>query len=167
MLKWTRRLLAGFNVLSWGLGILLIVQAIAINTVAHDRVIRGMAARGMPFGEELIQIASLLAFLLPVMIIIVHVICRKLIAIIDSVGSNAVFSLDNAVRLRAIGWAMLAIQILDSIMGLGVPLIGPNADQYWHWNIGVTGWFAALLLFVLAKVFEQGAVMRDELDGTI
>ena len=109
MLKWTRRLLVGFNVLSWGLGIVLIMQAIAINTVAHDRVIRGMAARGMPFGEELIQIASVLAFMLPVMIVIVHVICRKLIAIIDSVGSNDVFSLDNAARLRAIGWAMLAI----------------------------------------------------------
>ena len=167
MLKWTRRLLVGFNVLNWGLGILIIIQAIVINTMAHDHLIRGLAARGMNFGEEIIQVFRLLALMLPVMIVVVHIICRKLIAIIDSVGTNAVFNVVNAARLRAIGWAMLAIQILDVIMGLGVPLIGPNADQYWHWNIGVTGWFAALLLFVLAKVFEQGAVMRDELDGTI
>jgi hypothetical protein len=30
-----------------------------------------------------------------------------------------------------------------------------------------TRWLGVLLLFVLARVFEQGARMRDELEGTV
>jgi hypothetical protein len=35
------------------------------------------------------------------------------------------------------------------------------------WNFSLTRWLAVLLLFVLARVFEQGAHMREELEGTV
>jgi hypothetical protein len=31
----------------------------------------------------------------------------------------------------------------------------------------VTGWLAVLLLFVLARVFDYGTRMRDDLEGTV
>lgn len=35
------------------------------------------------------------------------------------------------------------------------------------WNFSLTRWLAVLLLFVLARVFEHGTRMRDELEGTV
>ena len=35
------------------------------------------------------------------------------------------------------------------------------------WNFSLTRWLAVLLLFVLSRVFEQGARMRDDLEGTV
>ena len=34
-------------------------------------------------------------------------------------------------------------------------------------DVSITGWIGVLLLFVLAQVFEQGARMRADLDGTV
>jgi hypothetical protein len=35
------------------------------------------------------------------------------------------------------------------------------------WSFSVTRWLAVLLLFVLARVFEQGSRMREDLAGTV
>jgi hypothetical protein len=35
------------------------------------------------------------------------------------------------------------------------------------WSFSITGWLAVLLLFVLARVFDQGTRMRDDLEGTV
>ena len=35
------------------------------------------------------------------------------------------------------------------------------------WSFSATGWLAVLLLFVLARVFNEGAEMRYELEGTV
>ena len=34
-------------------------------------------------------------------------------------------------------------------------------------GFSINGWLAVLLTFVLARVFAQGALMRDELEGTV
>jgi hypothetical protein len=34
-------------------------------------------------------------------------------------------------------------------------------------GFSLTGWLTVLLLFVLARVFEQGARMREDLEGTV
>jgi hypothetical protein len=43
-------------------------------------------------------------------------------------------------------------------------LAGTNEFE---WSFGLTGWIAVLMLFVLARVFHQGARMREELEGTV
>jgi hypothetical protein len=35
------------------------------------------------------------------------------------------------------------------------------------WNFSVTPWLAVLLCFVLARVFEEGTRMREDLEGTV
>ena len=77
------------------------------------------------------------------------------------------FTLVNATRLRAVGWALLAIQILD--LGFGATLLSlePRVDAPYDWTVSIGGWIAALMVFVLARVFEQGARMRDELAMTV
>ena len=41
------------------------------------------------------------------------------------------------------------------------------ADADIDWDFSLNGWLAVLLAFVLAKVFEHGARMRDDLGAMI
>jgi len=36
-----------------------------------------------------------------------------------------------------------------------------------HWSFSLTRWLVVLLLFVLARVFDQGTRMREELEATV
>lgn len=93
---------------------------------------------------------------------------RHLHRIVESVRDGDPFVPVNAARLQAMGWLSLAVHLL------GVPLA---ATTGWlgrilgigHMNFEVSyfGLLLALVLFVLARVFRQGARMREELDGTV
>jgi len=93
---------------------------------------------------------------------------RKLLTIIDSVEDGNPFIKANAVRLRAIGWMMVGVQIV------GLPLAtaaGNVADLFGENDVGfdlpLNGILAILLVFILAGIFERGAEMREELEGTV
>lgn len=93
---------------------------------------------------------------------------RKLLAIIDSVEDRNPFIIANALRLRAIGWMMVGLQIV------GLPLAiaaGNVADLFGENDVdmdfSLNGILAILLVFILAGIFERGAEMREELEGTV
>lgn len=93
---------------------------------------------------------------------------RKLLAIIASVEEGNPFVRANAIRLKAIGWLMVGLQIV------GVPLAiaaGKAADMFGEsdtgWDLSLNGILAILLVFILAGIFERGAEMREELEGTV
>jgi Protein of unknown function (DUF2975) len=99
---------------------------------------------------------------------LVWTMMRKLLAIIDSVEDGNPFVIANAVRLRAIGWLMVGVQII------GLPLAtaaGNVADLFGENDVGfdlpLNGILAILLVFILAGIFERGAEMREELEGTV
>ena len=167
MLKWVRRILVIFNGLNWTMGGVAILTLIAMYFLA-DRIVHGMSAR---FGAEQAHAvfkASWIALLLVLPATgAAHIIFKRLIAVIDSVAMGAAFSMLNVVRLRQIAWALLVIQIVDLGMGWLAIVMRHSGQFQFGWHLSFTGWFVILMLFVLAKVFEQGAVMRDELDGTI
>ncbi len=95
-----------------------------------------------------------------------HLLFTRLNAIVRSVETGSPFTAANAVRLKAIAWAVLAIQILD--LGFGLASVQTaRAGEFIGWSPGLTGWLAVLLLFVLARVFERGSAMEDELAGTV
>ena len=111
----------------------------------------------------------LVVFAFGVMILgLIWTIMRKLLAIISSVEVGNPFARANAHRLRAIGWLMVGIQIL------GIPLAfaaGAAADLFGESDTGpdfsINGLLAILLVFILAGIFEYGAEMREELEGTV
>lgn len=95
---------------------------------------------------------------------IVHTILKRLLAIIDTVRSGDPFILDNARRLEAIAWRVLALELLRVVVAAIASAIGwPNLVD----GFSVASWFAVLLLFVLSGVFAQGARMRADLEGTV
>jgi hypothetical protein len=93
---------------------------------------------------------------------------RKLLAIIASVEIGNPFVHANALRLKAIGWMMVILQLV------GIPLAilaGHAADMFGESDTGLdislNGILAILLVFILAGIFERGAEMREELEGTV
>ena len=95
---------------------------------------------------------------------------RRLIAIVESVADDP-FVRVNAVRLHEMAWLMLSIQV-------GTGLLSGYMQwmmRYLHLPDGVDasgdldlfGFVLVLILFLLARVFERGADMRDDLEGTV
>jgi hypothetical protein len=92
---------------------------------------------------------------------------RALEQILASVAAGDPFIVENGRRLQRMGFAMLAFQVGDILVGLIQHwLAGLGADTA-PWFPSLGGWLAVLLLFVLARVFAVGATMRDELEGTV
>lgn len=99
---------------------------------------------------------------------LIWTIMRKLLAVIASVEDGNPFVRANALRLKTIGWLMVGLQIV------GVPLAiaaGKAADMFGESDTGLdislNGILAILLVFILAGIFERGAEMREELEGTV
>lgn len=90
-----------------------------------------------------------------------------LAGVVASAGQGDPFISTNASRLRRIGWALLILQLLDlpcALLARFWPSLGSAAPTG---GLSVGGWLATLMVFVLARVFATGSVMRDDLAGTV
>lgn len=96
-----------------------------------------------------------------------HFLLTRLGAILDTVAAGDPFILRNGERLRTVGWALLAIQLIDLVFGFVAVRISAQTGEYLGWSFSLGGWIAVLLVFVLAEVWTQGAAMRDDLQGTV
>ena len=99
--------------------------------------------------------------------IAIHHIVRNLRAIVDTLVEGDPFVFDNARRLQAIGWALLALQLLDLTLGALTWMFVSLRVDVLDWTPSFTGWLAVLTAFVLARVFASGTAMRDELEATV
>jgi hypothetical protein len=96
------------------------------------------------------------------------IILSRLLAIVNTVREGDPFVAANAQRLQTIAWTMLALEILSIIIGaIGdrVTTLAPPFDV--DAGFSISGWLAVLLTFLLARVFAAGALMRDDLEGTV
>lgn len=87
--------------------------------------------------------------------------------IIASAGAGDPFISANARRLQTIGWALLALQLLDipgALLEKFFPSLGSAAPDV---TFSPGGWIAVLMVFVLSRVFAAGSAMRDDLEGTV
>ena len=97
-----------------------------------------------------------------------HLILTRLLAMVNTARAGDPFVAANAARLQTIAWIMVALQCF----GLAVAIIVRMISSLEHpVNISagpsVAGLLAILLTFVLARVFAEGARMRDDLEGTV
>jgi len=71
-------------------------------------------------------------------------------------------------RLRTMAWAVLALELLHLAVGIIVSSVSSSEQPLdVDWSFSFTRCIALLLLFVLARVFEHGALMRGDLQGTV
>ena len=158
------RVLVVVNVV-YGLGILAILAAsfVAEETVMGALGVRPAPDRGaMVFGMRLIALVGLLS------VPLAHVILSRLLSIVDTVRAGDPFIIDNARRLQTIAATLLGMQLLHVIVGIIAARTRSEVQQLdIDWSLSITPWIAVLLLFVLARVFEHGARMRADLEGTV
>jgi hypothetical protein len=97
-----------------------------------------------------------------------YVVLKRLLAIVETVRQGDPFVAANATRLQAIAWALLALQLLSIVIGaiaksVSTPAHPLNLDA----GFSISGWLAVLLTFLLARVFAEGTLMREDLAGTV
>ena len=97
-----------------------------------------------------------------------YMILKRLIAMVETVRAGDPFVAANAYRLQAIAWLLLILQVLSMIIGgIGEAISSPGHPVDLDAGFSVNGWLAVLLTFVLARVFAEGTLMREDLDGTV
>lgn len=145
---------------------LFLTFAVPTLLIFNERVMDGLARRGAP--DDTIWAVVGAAALSAVLSGLGFLFFRHLHRIVESVREGNPFVPANAARLQAMGWLSLAVHIL------GIPLAATTGWisrilGYGRTNFEVSyfGLLLALVLFVLARVFREGARMREELDGTV
>jgi len=97
-----------------------------------------------------------------------YIVLKRLLAMVASVRAGDPFVAANAYRLRTIAWTLLALQLLSLVIAAIAKLVS-TAEHPLELDAGfsINGWLAVLLTFILARVFVEGTLMREDLEGTI
>ena len=157
------RVLVVFN---WLIG--LAILALLVVMPNERWIMSAFALSPSPEAERIIMGLRVIAVIGLVTIPINYLILKRLLAIAETVRVGDPFVPANASRLRAIAWALLALQLLSLTIAAIAKAIS-TAEHLFDLDAGfsVNGWLAVLLTFVLARVFAEGALMREELEGTV
>ncbi len=93
---------------------------------------------------------------------------RRLEAMVHTVRSGDPFVASNAYRLHAIAWVLLALQIISlMVWAIGKTVSTPAHPLHLNAGFSPAGWLAVIMTFVLARVFAEGTLMREDLEGTV
>ena len=97
-----------------------------------------------------------------------NLVLKRLLAMVATVRAGDPFVAANAYRLNAVAWLLLALQLLSIIIGtIGKLISTPGHELHLDAGFSTNGWLAVILTFVLARVFAEGALMREDLEGTV
>jgi Protein of unknown function (DUF2975) len=121
-----------------------------------------------PEAERLVMGLRAIAVLGLAAIPLNHVVLKRLLAIVETVRTGDPFVAANAYRLQGIAWALLALQILSLVIGAVAKAVSTPAHPLdLDAGFSINGWLAVLLTFLLARVFAEGTLMREDLEGTV
>jgi hypothetical protein len=121
-----------------------------------------------PEAERLVMGLRAIAVLGLAAIPLNYVVLKRLLAIVETVRAGDPFVAANADRLQAIAWALLTVQLLSLVIGAIAKAVAiPGQPLDIDAGFSINGWLAVLLTFLLARVFAEGTLMRDDLEGTV
>ena len=154
-------------ILNWLFGLAIFALLVAM-IVAEEWTLTALGVtpsdpiRPMMMGLRLIAALGLVAIPLN------YAVLRRLLAMVDTVRKGDPFVAANAYRLQAIAWVLLALQFLSLVVGaIGKAISTPENPLHLDAGFSTSGWLAVVLTFVLARVFAEGALMREDLEGTV
>jgi hypothetical protein len=101
-------------------------------------------------------------------ILINYAILKRLLAMVETVRRGDPFIVANADRLRAVAWCLLALQLIGLVIAaIGKAISTPAHPLHLDAGFSPSGWLAVVLTFLLARVFAEGALMREDLEGMV
>ena len=164
VLSVSHRLLRILIPVNWLFGAAILLLLIG-TFLAEAWVMRALGAEGDPrllWGGRLIMVMGIAA------IPIVNVFYARLLSIVETVRSGNPFVSENASRLQTIAWAVLSMELIRLvIVGIANSVSTAARPIDIDWDLSATPWLAVLLLFVLARVFDHGVRIREDLEGTV
>ncbi|WP_054531140.1 DUF2975 domain-containing protein [Erythrobacter sp. SG61-1L] len=149
-----------------GLGVAMAVSVVDSSLIADNIAISVEPASV----AELTGGLTLVLFLALISLGLMYDFVTQLGRIIDTVGLGDPFTLENARRLRRMGWLAIVVQLVDLPIAMMATWLESNVKEgsfQMDSDISFTGIGLAIVLFILARVFTRGAQMRDELEGTV
>ncbi len=146
----------------------LILALLIASLIAESWVMRALGVRPVP-GNSMLFLGMRLIMVIGICSVpLAHLVLTRLLAIVETVKVGNPFVMANAVRLKTIAWAILGLEMMHFTVGAIVQGVSTAAAPLnISSGLSLTRWLTVLLLFVLARVFEQGARMREDLEGTV
>jgi hypothetical protein len=153
-------------ILNWFSGAAIFILLVAMPT--SKWIMSALALPSGPDADRVILGLQAIAAIGLAAIPLHYVVLKRLLAIVETVRAGDPFVAANASRLQAVAWTLLTLQLLSLVVGAIVRTISSPAHPIdIDAGFSVNGWLAVLLTFLLARVFAEGTVMRDDLEGTV
>ena len=163
----TRKVLKVLRVITWAYGGAILALLLA-SYLEPEWFFRAIGVKGGPGAPTVASSMRAMAMLGIATVPLNVAILDRLLAIVDSVRAGDPFVLENADRLTAIAWIVVALEVIHLLIGVSIRVIEKTGQPIdIDWKFSFAPYIAVLLLFVLAKVFEHGARMRADLEGTV
>ena len=154
-------------VLNWLLGAAILALLVA-TVVAKQWTMTALGISSTSYIPAVLPGLQAVAVLGLVSIPLNHAMLRRLLLLVQTVREGDPFIAVNADRLQTIAWVLLALQLLSMVIGgIGDAISTPEHPIKLDAGFSTSGWLAVLLTFVLARVFAEGARMREDLEGTV
>ena len=153
-------------VLNWLMGAAILALLVAMPN--EQWIMSAFKLSPSPEAERLVMGLRAIAVLGLAAIPLNYAVLKRLLAIVETVRAGDPFVAANASRLQAIAWALLALQLLSIVIGaIGKAVSTPAHPVHLDAGFSINGWLAVLLTFLLARVFAEGTLMREDLEGTV
>jgi hypothetical protein len=154
-------------ILTWFFGACIFVL-LAFTFVNEHWTMRALGVAGMPDARSVMWAMRGIAALGVATAPLNYMILRRLLLMVETVRAGDPFVAANAYRLQAIAWLMVALQLISMTIG-GIGKAISTSEHPFHLDAGfsVNSWLAIILTFVLARVFAEGTLMREDLEGTV
>lgn len=141
---------------------------LAFTFVNEAWTMKALGVTGMPDADQVMWAMRGIAALGVAAAVPNYMILTRLLLMVDTVRAGDPFVAANAYRLHAIAWLLVGVQVIS----ITIAVIGraiSTEEHPFHLDAGfsVNSWLAIILCFVLARVFAEGTLMREDLEGTI
>ena len=154
-------------VLNWFFGAC-IAALLAFTFVNEPWTMRALGVTGMPDAKTVMWAMRGVAALGVIAAPLNYLILRRLLLMVETVRAGDPFVAANAYRLHAIAWLMVGLQLVSiTIAAIARAISTPEHPFDLDAGFSVNSWLAIILTFVLARLFAEGALMREDLEGTV
>src|SRR5882762_2301072 len=153
-------------ILNWLMGAAILALLVVIPN--EQWIMSAFKLSPSPDAERLVMGLRAVAVLGLAAIPLHYAVLTRLLAIVETVRAGDPFVAANASRLQAIAWALLVLQLLSLVIGAIAKTVStPTHPLHLQAGFSISGWLAVLLTFLLARVFAEGTLMREDLEGTV
>lgn len=154
-------------ILNWLFGAC-ILALLAYTFINEPWTMKALGVTDYPDAQSVMNGMRAIAALGVVAIILNFGVLKRLLTVVETVRAGDPFVAANACRLNAIAWTLVGLQCLSLAIAAIARAIS-TAEHPFKLDAGfsVNGWLAVILMFVLARVFAEGTLMREDLEGTV